>query len=220
MRRPRVDLPRAPTAVEPVTVHRYHTSHAWEQQQAALLTDLWRAWWPGVDRLPVTDADTQRAGVDAVLTGPTCAQPFAVEVEEKIRSHDYGDVLLEVVSNDQAMTPGWAVKGARSKLLLYAWAPTRRGFVFPMQTVQRVTRANADLWLARFGVRLAKNDGYTSHNVPVPLSVFAHAIDQAHGIVFCPACRMVCDWSDLRGPSWCSMCRPAAAFEVRLETTA
>lgn len=183
----------------------------WEQQQAAFLAALWSRWWPGSSRAPVADLGMQRAGVDAIVSRGR----VPIQVEEKVRDRDYGDVLVELVSNDATNAPGWAVKGAASNLLLYAIRSTGRGWVFPMQAVQRATRMHADDWRRRFGVKVAQNPGYRSINVPVPLAEFTRAVDHAHGIVFCPSCRMVCDWSDLRGPWWCSLCK-AAPFEIKL----
>ena len=198
-------------------VHRFEQSHRWEQEQAGFLAALWAAWWPECSRTAVQDLQAQRSGIDATLSGWVMeGVAFSCDVEEKVRDKDYGDVLLELVSDDVRGRPGWAVKGAESKLLLYAIRSTRRGWVFPMQTVQAVTRARRDEWQRRYGTRVARNATYRSINVPVPLREFVHAVDQEHGIVLCPACRMICDWSDLRGPSWCSMCRREAPFEIKV----
>lgn len=199
--------------VEPGVTWCFNERHDWEQRQAPFLAAVWDRWWPGAIRRPVTNLTAQRAGVDAFLIHGAAQIP----VEEKVRDRDYGDVLLELVSNDRTGAPGWAVKGARSRLLLYAIRSTGRGWVFPMKTVQLVSRARAEEWTRCFDTRVAKNPGYSSVNVPVPFDVFVAAIDEAHGLIFCSSCRMVCEWSDLRGPRNCSSCSPATSFEIKLE---
>lgn len=187
--------------------------HGFEQRQGPFLAACWRLWWPAAHRQPVQNLSAQRAGIDAILI----AGEARVPVEEKVRERDYGDVLIELVSNDKRSTPGWAIKRCRSRLLLYAFADTRRAWVFPMPAVQAATRKNQGEWLTRYGKKVAKNRGYDSINVAVPLPDFLREVDAEHGICFCPSCGMVCDWSDLRGPLKCSMCAKDATFEVKLE---
>jgi len=179
--------------------------------QADLAEELWGLWWPAMRRVPLSDKASQVAGVDACLVpgDPAHFHRGGVLVEEKVRGQEFDDVLLETVSNDARETPGWAVKGSASRLLLYCFSKTRRGWVFPMQTVQRVTRANKGGWEQRFGLKLAQNPGYVSYNVPVPLVEFLRAVDKAHGPVACARCKRACRWSELRGPVFCQDCRPA-----------
>lgn len=200
-----------------MTTWGFEERQSFERSQSLFLEACWKRWWPEATRTPVTDRQTQLSGIDAFLY----AGKAKVAVEEKVRARDYGDVLLELVSNDRTRTPGWSVKGAASRLLLYAFADTRRAWVFPMTAVQVVTNLNASRWRGRYGEKIAKNPGYNSVNVAVPFEVFMHVIDMEHGIVLCPTCVMVCEWSDMRGPVSCSSCVPrGSTFEIRLERAA
>ena len=211
------------------TVHEFGSSHRWEQEQASFLASLWSSWWPGVVRVPATDRSTQLRGIDAFLA-EGARDPRArevrrresmVAVEEKVRRRDYGDVLLELEADSVRKVPGWAVKGSDARLLLYAFADSRRAWVFPMPAVQKVAIERGPVWLDRFGRKIATNRSsrggtYDSTNVAVPVGLFVLAINDAHPLFVCPTCRMISRWSDLRGPTHCRECSPDLSFQVLL----
>lgn len=98
------------------------------------------------------------------------------KIEEKRRRRDFGDELLEYVSNDRTQTLGWALKcdGVDFVLIVY---PTR-WTIWPGKELCEVTRARLKIWIAEYGIRSSPNKGYTTLNVPVPTQVLSLALSE------------------------------------------
>ena len=177
---------------------------AYERSQRKLVDSFWLSWFgPDVAIEVVTDLAEQRRGIDArVLPGvppsPLAGVAFAVTAQEKIRSKDYGDILLESVSNDVRRTPGWTHTIA-ADVVLYAIAATRRALLLPGPALRLLFAKRECDWKRRFGLRAAQNPSYRTLNVPVPLDVIVPAIDREHGRVHCSRCDRSCVWSEARG---------------------
>jgi len=122
------------------------------------------------------DGWAQRAGVDRVLT-LACGRTYTVD--EKVRSEDWPDVLLEQWSDEARRIPGWVQKPLACDFIAYAYAPSKICYLLPVVPLQRAWRQHGREWIRRYGTRRAQNVGYVTASVPVPRSVLISAIAEA-----------------------------------------
>lgn len=122
------------------------------------------------------DGWAQRGGIARLLT-LNCGRTFTVD--EKIRSEDWPDVLLERWSDEDRRVPGWVQKPLASDFIAYAFAPAGTCLLMPVPALQRARRQHGRQWISMYGTRLAYNPGYVSVGVPVPRGVLMQAIVEA-----------------------------------------
>jgi hypothetical protein len=122
------------------------------------------------------DGWAQRAGIDRLLT-LACGRTFTVD--EKIRTQDWPDVLLERWSDEARQSPGWVQKPLACDFIAYAYAPAATCVLLPVPSLQRAWRQHGRQWIGLYGTRRAANQGYTSVSVPVPRGVLMQAIVEA-----------------------------------------
>jgi hypothetical protein len=122
------------------------------------------------------DGWAQRAGVDRVLT-LACGR--TVTIDEKVRSEDWPDILLEQWSDEERRIPGWVQKPLACDFVAYAFAPSGVCYLLPVLPLQRAWRQHGRSWIKKFGQRRAQNEGYVSVGVPVPRSILLTAIADA-----------------------------------------
>ena len=160
-------------------VHRFEDSHALSAQYGA---DWWipiyRQLFPTLMSAVAIEQDgwAQRAGIDRLLT-LACGRTFTVD--EKIRSEDWPDVLLERWSDERRKSPGWVQKPLACDFIAYAHAPAATCVLLPVPALQRAWRQHGRQWIGLYGQRRAQNAGYTSVSVPVPRGVLMQAIVEA-----------------------------------------
>jgi hypothetical protein len=106
-----------------------------------------------------------------------CGRVFTVD--EKVRSHDWPDILLEQWSDEARRSPGWVQKPLACDFIAYAFAPSRRCYLLPVAPLQRAWRLSGRQWIERFGHRRARNVDYVSSNVPVPIAELMAAMVRA-----------------------------------------
>lgn len=140
--------------------------------------DLYRRAFPSlISAVCVRDDGwAQRGGIDRVIT---LASGRVYTVDEKVRTHDWPDILLEQWSDEARRTPGWVQKPLACDFVAYAFAPSRRCYLLPVAPLQRAWRLYGRQWIDRYGQRRAHNVGYVSTNVPVPIDVLLHAMADA-----------------------------------------
>ena len=122
------------------------------------------------------DGWAQRAGIDRLLT-LACGRTFTVD--EKIRTQDWPDVLLERWSDEKRQTPGWVQKPLACDFIAYAYAPAATCVLLPVPALQRAWRQHGRQWIGLYGQRRAQNCGYTTTSVPVPRGVLMQALVEA-----------------------------------------
>lgn len=122
------------------------------------------------------DGWAQRGGIDRVLT-LACGRTYSVD--EKVRTNDWPDILLEQWSDEARRSPGWIQKPLACDFIAYAFAPSRRCYLLPVVPLQRAWRLYGRQWIEIHGRRQAQNRGYVSTSVPVPIELLMHAIVQA-----------------------------------------
>lgn len=160
--------------------HNFAASLALSQSYSEALwwLDVYRKAFPTlVSAVSVRDDGwAQRGGIDRVLT-LACGRTYTVD--EKVRSHDWPDILLEQWSDEARRKPGWIQKPLACDFVAYAFAPSRRCYLLPVVLLQRAWRTNGRHWIERYGQRRARNVGYVSTNVPVPLGELSKALMMA-----------------------------------------
>jgi hypothetical protein len=139
---------------------------------------LYRRAFPRLQSAVSVRADgwAQRGGVDRVLT-MSCGRTFTID--EKIRTADWPDILLEQWSDEDRRVPGWVQKQLACDFIAYAFAPSKVAFLMPVVPLQRAWRMHGRKWLQLYGTRRARNPGYVSVSVPVPRHVLVQAIAEA-----------------------------------------
>ena len=116
-----------------------------------------------------TDLETQRRGVDRVITLKNGRRWL---VEEKLREKDYGDILLEYWSILEQDKPGWTVNNqALTQILAYGVKPANRFFVFMFTELRAAARAHHQEWAKQYGYQDSLNEGYITRNIAVPIPV-------------------------------------------------
>jgi hypothetical protein len=127
------------------------------------------------------DGEHQRAGIDRSII---LANSKQLLVDEKIREVDYGDILLEHVSNDRRGDPGWVCKPLRADYIAYAVLPSRVCYLLPVPQLQQAWRRWGSEWLARYRRVEARNAEYLTLSCPVPVRVLFSAIGQCLRVSF------------------------------------
>ena len=122
------------------------------------------------------DGWAQRGGIDRVLT-LKCGRTYTVD--EKVRTENWPDILLEQWSDEERRIPGWIQKPLACDFIAYAYAPTETCYLLPVVPLQRAWRQRGREWIVAYGTRRARNPGYVSVGVPVPRDVLMQAIVDA-----------------------------------------
>ena len=161
-------------------VHSFSESLALSEgyADASWWLDLYRKAFPTLSSAVCirNDGWAQRGGIDRILT-LECGRVFTVD--EKVRTSEWPDILLERWSDEAGRKPGWVQKPLACDFIAYAFAPSRRCFLLPVTPLQRAWRLNGKHWISTFGERKARNVGYVSTNVPVPIDTLMGAISAA-----------------------------------------
>lgn len=123
------------------------------------------------------DGYWQRLGIDRSITLNSSKQ---ILVDEKVRRKDYGDILLEYMSSEEAQTPGWVCKPLLADYIAYCIIPARIVYMLPVIQLQMAWLANGEQWKYVYGKCEAKNNTrgitWTTLNCPVPVDVLFSAI--------------------------------------------
>jgi hypothetical protein len=122
------------------------------------------------------DGWAQRAGIDRVIT-LACGRTYTVD--EKVRTKDWDDILLEQWSDEARRSPGWVQKPLACDFIAYAYAPSGTCYLLPVVPLQRAWRLHGRQWIQCYGQRRARNPGYVSVSVPVPREALMRALTDA-----------------------------------------
>lgn len=122
------------------------------------------------------DFETQRAGIDRLIL---LNNGRILRIDEKKRREVYQDILLEFVSNDTTKAPGWVEKNLAIDYLAYAFMPTRKVYLLDWLTLRRAWVANKNAWKAKYRNVAAKNNGYNTLSVAVPIYILQRAMNDS-----------------------------------------
>jgi hypothetical protein len=168
-------------------VHSFEERRAWSRSMSG---QLWwgecyrRAFGEGFTMQTIEDDGwAQRAGIDRKLV-LLCGRDFGID--EKVREKEYGDVLLEFMSDEARKKPGWVNKPLLAEYIAYAVAPTGRCHLFPTLTLQRAWRHLGEGWKRRYEIKRAINTSWVTLSVAVPTVVVFDAIRDAMNITMSP----------------------------------
>lgn len=122
------------------------------------------------------DTQSQRLGIDRIIL---LSSGRILAIDEKKRERDYDDILLEYLSNDQTNAPGWIEKELQIDYLAYAFMPSQKVYLFPWDMLRRAWLHYKELWLQKYKIPPAKNNGYCTHSVAVPIEELRNAVKTA-----------------------------------------
>lgn len=122
------------------------------------------------------DGQMQQLGVDRTIV---TSSGKAVYIDEKARRKDYGDIILEYISNDKKMTKGWVEKPLFCDYIAYAILPSDMCYLLPVHQLQSVWLENKNEWLKTFEIVPADNKFYTTLSCAVPIKVLFGALGKA-----------------------------------------
>lgn len=149
-----------------------------DREDSPFWFEIYKHYFPNLAvEVPVTeDCPAQRAGVDRslVLTNST-----VIRIEEKVRQKKYDDILLEYLSSKELGTEGWMEKDLSCQFLVYIIVPSRKCYLLPNQLLRRAWRENKIVWISRYRRIEARNNGYTTVSVAVPIEEIERAIVEA-----------------------------------------
>jgi len=127
-----------------------------------------------------SDGWAQRGGIDRRIV-LSCGR--TITIDEKVRRKDYGDVLLEIWSDLEKKTPGWAIKPLACDYIAYAISPINKCYLFPTLNLQIALQNNKNDWhqfsikeMNGFSYKDAKNNGWITRNMSVPTEILLDAI--------------------------------------------
>lgn len=129
------------------------------------------------------DGDHQRAGVDRSVTLANAKQYL---IDEKVRRKDYGDILLEHISNNRTGALGWVCKPLLCDFIGYLILPRGKCYLFPVVSLQSAWLRNGEQWIRRHREVIAKNPGYETISVAVPTKEVFNAVLSAQIAEFDP----------------------------------
>uniref|UniRef100_A0A6M3LJ26 Uncharacterized protein n=1 Tax=viral metagenome TaxID=1070528 RepID=A0A6M3LJ26_9ZZZZ len=127
------------------------------------------------------NGDLQHLGIDRTIV---LSSGKAIYIDEKVRRKDYGDILLEYISNSCTETKGWVEKPLFCDYIAYAILPINTCYLLPVPQLQKAWIEHKDLWLFSYGTRIAENKYYNTLSCPVPINILFKAIGNSLRIRF------------------------------------
>ena len=109
--------------------------------------------------------DEQRKGIDRALTSPRSGDVSLVEYKTDHTAARTGNAFIETVSVDAAGKMGWALT-SQADILVYYVPPLAVMYVVPF----RALHWEMPRWLRQYPPRQAKNNGYATHGIIIPLT--------------------------------------------------
>lgn len=132
----------------------------------------------------IEDGLGQRSGIDRIVYLKTGK---VIRIDEKKRTKDYGDILLEYESNNNTGSPGWIRKELAIDYLAYAFMKSQRVYLFDWQMLRKAWLNNYSDWFAKgkgnkggYKIIEAQNKGYITSSVAVPIK----DLQRAHAMAF------------------------------------
>ncbi len=122
------------------------------------------------------DIKSQRMGIDRVVF---LSNGKTLYIDEKKRRKEWGDILLEYISVDKTNAPGWIEKDLSIDYLAYAFMASQRVYLYPWDMLRRAWNYYKPEWIDAYKRVEAKNNGYTTISVAVPIDVLQNAVSLA-----------------------------------------
>ena len=125
----------------------------------------------------------QRAGIDRSII-LACGKQ--IMIDEKVRYGNYNDILLEYVSNDRTKAKGWVCKPLAADYIAYAILPLGKCYLLPVIPLQNAWRKYGEKWKKEYFNPVARNEGYKTYSVAVPVGILFKAVSECLTIDFTP----------------------------------
>jgi len=138
------------------------------------LNELYHKAFPHLKKIIIVDdLKMQKRGIDKILI---MASGKEILVDEKKRRKDYGDILLEEYSNFEKKEWGWLNRSKYTDYIVYVIVPSKKVYFLPFLLLQKAWLKNYPDWLKAYGQEFAKNQFYTTSNIPIPTTVLLESI--------------------------------------------
>jgi len=109
-----------------------------------------------------------RKGIDRWFAHRLTGEMYAIQYKADEKASKTGNVFIEVVSVDSDNIDGWAYNCKADFILYYLPCDGKIYIVRPSKLANAVK-----MWRGMYPVRQAKNDGYNTHGICVPLAIFS-----------------------------------------------
>lgn len=127
----------------------------------------------------IEDKERQLLGVDKELV---FENGNTVNVDEKKRRKDYGDILLEEYSNFETKRIGWLGKEKYTDYITYVIMPSKKVYFLPFLLLQRVWLENYYEWLMKYGRKFADNGTYKTSSIPIPTEELLSSLKESFNL--------------------------------------
>lgn len=168
------------------TVHSFSRALRESHEQGlddAFWAAVYRQAFPGYQGMAYLrdSGPAQRSGVDRHIS---LANGRVIRVEEKVRNEEYNDILLEYLSVYKAQghpdnAPGWIEKDLACDFLVYAFKHSRRVYLLPWPQLRLAWASHKADWVRKYKKVSAKNEGYNTISVAVPIDVVLASLSEA-----------------------------------------
>jgi hypothetical protein len=113
------------------------------------------------------DGWAQRGGIDRIVI---LAGGKQLLIDEKVRSANWNDVLLEYWSDRDRRIKGWIAQDLAIHYLAYAFIPSQKCLLFPFDLLRRAWFLNRRRWIHSGEYRQVEafNKGYVTVSVAIP----------------------------------------------------
>lgn len=122
------------------------------------------------------DTVAQRQGIDRVIV---LSSGKIIKIDEKKREKEYPDILLEYISVDSKNTPGWIEKDLPIDYIAYAFMTSKTVYILPWDLLRRAWCYFKDIWMDKYQHVEARNNGYITHSIAVPIDTLLNSIKRA-----------------------------------------
>lgn len=145
---------------------------AWSNgpEARAFYKRIYRNRWPNCTIIYYTDnRHWQALGIDCEIYNGI----GRLRVDEKLRRKDYGDVLIEFISDVEHNAPGWACKPLPIHMIAYGVMPAEIVYWLHFPRLQKAYKWFGRGWKKKYPIRDAHNTyqgrKWVTRNVCVPL---------------------------------------------------
>lgn len=151
-----------------MTVHDFSVDLKYSMEERSFWDVIYKTAFPIMLGLVDCSSDMtmQSAGIDTIVKLPFGAKLY---IDEKKRKKNYGDILIEYISNDTKNSPGWIEKTLQIDFIAYAIMDIQTVWFIPFLELQRLWFENKTEWLKTYPLKTAKNKYYNTLNIAIPL---------------------------------------------------
>lgn len=141
-----------------------------------IINDFYKRKFPNLIEIKEikNDMELQRAGVDKIII---LKNGKKINIDEKKRRSNYGDILLEEWSVLEERKKGWTGDPKKkTDYIVYIIIPANKIYLFPYDLLQSAWRTNYYKWKKNYGIRKAFNHGYATTNIAIPVDILLESI--------------------------------------------